>query len=96
MSVNDWYTILPAPIFKCPTSLFPICPSGNPTAFPQAFKVVVGYMAIKSSKLGVFANLTAFPSTRSVNPYPSKIHKTTGLFFIFSIPPYAFIIQNLT
>ena len=35
--VNSWYTILPAPIFVCPTSEFPICPSGSPTARPLVY-----------------------------------------------------------
>ena len=30
--VRSWYMIRPAPIFICPTSEFPICPSGSPTA----------------------------------------------------------------
>ena len=33
----------PAPMFKCPTSLLPICPSGRPTSSPQVIKVLLGY-----------------------------------------------------
>ncbi|MNI62578.1 hypothetical protein D3C73_1179050 [compost metagenome] len=41
--VKSWYTIRPAPMFRCPTSELPICPSGSPTASPHAVSVVFGY-----------------------------------------------------
>ena len=56
-----------------PTSLFPICPSGSPTAKPLAEMDVAGYFFINSSRTGVFASLKAFPSTLSLSPKPSKI-----------------------
>ena len=39
------HTILPAPIFICPTSLLPICPSGSPTYSPDAPSVLKPYLA---------------------------------------------------
>jgi len=33
--VRSWYTTRPAPMLVCPTSEFPICPSGSPTDIPE-------------------------------------------------------------
>ena len=62
------YTSRPAPMFRCPTSEFPICPSGSPTAIPLAFPFTKGYSAISLSMTGVFASATAFPSFLSFRP----------------------------
>ena len=56
--VNSWYTILPAPMFVCPTSEFPICPSGSPTFKPLVYISVVGYIFISLSMFGVFDSFT--------------------------------------
>ena len=60
-------TTLPAPIFRCPTSLLPIKPSGNPTANDDAsnsvypWEVVEPFLA-KPSITGVLAARIASPS----------------------------------
>ena len=69
--VNSWYTILPAPMFVCPTSEFPICPSGRPTFNPLVYMSVVGHSFIILSMFGVLANLTAFPFSFVFSPNPS-------------------------
>ena len=81
--VSSWYTILPAPMFICPTSELPICPSGRPTARPLAFPFTNGYSFINWSMTGVFACATAFPSVLSFKPYPSKIINTVGFLLMF-------------
>ena len=78
--VSSWYTIRPAPMFRCPTSEFPICPSGSPTAMPLAFPSTKGHSAISLSITGVLASATALPSLRAFKPYPSKIINTVGFF----------------
>ena len=82
--VNSWYIILPAPIFKCPTSEFPICPSGNPTDIPLACNSLCGYLATNLSKFSFFAASTAFPSPFGAIPNPSNIINITG--FLAIIP----------
>ena len=81
--VSSWYTIRPAPMFRCPTSELPICPSGRPTARPLALPFTKGHSAISLSITGVFACATALPSTLSFSPYPSRIIKTVGFLLIF-------------
>ena len=78
--------IRPAPIFICPTSELPICPSGRPTASPLAFPFTNGHSAISLSITGVFASATALPSVLSLNPYPSKIINTVGFLLIPKSP----------
>ncbi len=65
---NIWYTMRPAPILVCPTSEFPICPSGSPTAIPLACPSTNGHSAISLSITGVLACAIAFPSTLSLIP----------------------------
>ena len=52
-----WKTVLPAPIFVCPTSEFPNCPSGSPTCPPSARSSVKGYSFLYLSKFNGFAIL---------------------------------------
>jgi len=40
--VMSMCTIRPAAMFMCPTSLLPICPSGNPTKGPDRMNQSVG------------------------------------------------------
>ncbi len=42
MRVRSCLMTAPAPRFRWPTSLLPICPSGSPTAPPLAMSVVCG------------------------------------------------------
>ena len=58
-------TIRPAPKFRCPTSLLPICPSGSPTACPDAVSSVRDSCAQMRCQLGVFASRMAFASRSS-------------------------------
>ena len=46
---KSWSTILPAPIFKCPTSELPICPLGKPTLLPSVNNSELGYFVYKES-----------------------------------------------
>ena len=66
----------PEPIVRCPTSEFPICPAGNPTAAPEASRVVCGYRARSPSNTGVSASSTAFPGPGGASPQPSRITST--------------------
>ena len=75
----------PAPMFICPTSEFPIWPTGNPTSGPWVTNVDEGKFSIRLSKQGVLANETALPSIISDKPHPSKMHKTTGFFFVMMV-----------
>jgi len=53
--VTSIVTTRPAPIFRWPTSLLPICPSGRPTKGPSVRMRVCGNSAHSRSKLGVCA-----------------------------------------
>ena len=63
--IRGWSTTLPAPIFKWPTSLFPICPLGRPTASPLASNVVWGYLFHKEIIFLGLAAITALPFSSS-------------------------------
>ena len=73
-------------MLRCPTSEFPICPSGRPTAIPLAFPFTKGYSFINLSITGVFACAIALPSVLSFKPYPSKINNTVGFLLIILSP----------
>ena len=66
--VSSWYTIRPAPIFICPTSELPICPSGSPTAIPLASPFTKGFSAISLSMTGVSDMAMALPFLLSFRP----------------------------
>src|SRR6058998_1564633 len=72
-------TTRPAPRFRCPTSLLPICPSGRPTASPDASSNVRGALAQRRCQVGVSPSSTAFPSRPGRNPQPSSTMRTTGV-----------------
>src|SRR5689334_22225085 len=72
-------TTRPAPRFKCPTSLLPICPSGSPTACPDALSSVRGAFAQRRCQMGVAPSSTALPSRPGRKPQPSSTIKTTGV-----------------
>ena len=59
MRTRSCITTRPAPRFRCPTSLLPIWPSGNPTARPEAVSSVRGELAQSASQCGVFASAIA-------------------------------------
>src|SRR6266545_2170454 len=61
----------PAPMFKCPTSEFPIWPAGSPTAIPDASSVVHGDSRKSRSNRGVFACAIALNSRSLRQPNPS-------------------------
>ena len=71
-------TTRPAPIFICPTSLFPICPSGKPTAGPDVPISVFGNVRNNSSYTGFRASAIAFPSVSARYPHPSSTVNTIG------------------
>src|SRR5438309_4656759 len=73
-------TIRPAPIFKWPTSLLPICPARKPTYCPDASINVFGQCLNQSSKCGVRASAIALPSRCGEYPNPSRTIKTRGVF----------------
>src|SRR5713101_2028987 len=72
-------TTRPAPRFKCPTSLLPICPSGRPTASPDALRSVRGARVQRRCQVGVRPSSTAFPSRPGRKPQPSSTIRTTGV-----------------
>src|SRR5256886_4712703 len=69
----------PAPRFGCPTSLLPICPSGRPTASPDALRSVRGALAQRRCQVGVSPSSTALPSRPGRKPQPSSTIRTTGV-----------------
>ena len=71
-------TTRPAPILRCPTSEFPIWPSGKPTSSPEVFRKACGQDAQSASKLGVLAWRTALSAMSSRQPQPSRITSITG------------------
>src|SRR2546427_359177 len=82
-------TTRPAPRFRCPTSLLPICPSGSPTERPDAFSSVRGAFAQRRCQVGVRPSSIAFPIWPGRKPQPSSTIRTTGvrgpcLFAIFA------------
>src|SRR2546423_8073302 len=62
----------PAPMLRCPTSELPICPSGRPTAAPDASSVVHGMSRNSTSKRGVAASAIALYSRSLRQPKPSR------------------------
>ncbi len=70
--------IRPQPRCMCPTSEFPICPSGRPTSSPEMETVQEGKRVARLSMLGVDDWVMAFPSVRGLSPQPSKITRTSG------------------
>src|SRR5438105_9728009 len=72
-------TTRPAPRFRCPTSLLPICPSGSPTASPDALRSVRGALAQRRCQTGVSPSSTALPSRPGRKPQPSSTIRTTGV-----------------
>src|SRR5687768_5773308 len=78
MRTRSCITTRPAPRFRCPTSLLPICPSGSPTARPDASRSVFGARVISASHVGVDASAIALPSRSRRYPQPSRTTSTTG------------------
>src|SRR5213082_1401753 len=72
-------TTRPAPRFRCPTSLLPICPAGSPTASPDALRSVRGAFAQRRCHVGVRPSSMAFPSRPGRKPQPSSTIRTTGV-----------------
>src|SRR3989449_464281 len=72
-------TTRPAPRFRCPTSLLPICPSGSPTASPDALSSVRGAFAQRRCQVGVRPSSIAFPTWPGRKPQPSSTIRTTGV-----------------
>ena len=82
MRVYSWYTMRPAPMFRCPTSELPICPSGRPTASPLAPIDVCEYSRNILSRFGFRAAAIALPRASSERPKPSSITSMVGLCLI--------------
>src|SRR5213594_1347078 len=72
-------TTRPAPRFRCPTSLLPICSSGSPTERPDAFSSVRGAFAQRRCQVGVRPSSIAFPIWPGRKPQPSSTIRTTGV-----------------
>src|SRR5712691_2124163 len=62
----------------CPTSLFPICPSGSPTASPLVCSCETGNCSASLSRFGVPCSRMAFPSRRAEFPQPSRTTSSAG------------------
>src|SRR6266480_5762558 len=71
-------TTRPAPRFRCPTSLLPICPSGRPTARPDASSSVRDARSHNLCHTGVRPSSMALPSRPGRKPHPSSTTRTTG------------------
>ena len=78
MRVSSWNTTRPAPMLRCPTSELPICPSGRPTASPDASRRVHGRSANILSRFGVSASEMALPEPGRAKPNPSIIMRHAG------------------
>src|SRR2546426_104957 len=72
-------TTRPAPRFRCPTSLLPICPSGRPTARPDASSNVRDARSPSVCQPGVFPSSMALPSRPGRKPQPSSTTRITGV-----------------
>src|SRR5712691_5256260 len=72
-------TTRPAPRFRCPTSLLPICPSGRPTARPEASSSVRDARSHNLCHTGVWPSSMALPSRPGRKPHPSSTMRTTGV-----------------
>src|SRR2546425_104846 len=72
-------TTRPAPRFRCPTSLFPICPSGSPTARPDASSRVRAGRCHSLCHTGVLPSSIALPSRPGRKPQPSSTMRMTGV-----------------
>src|SRR3989442_1795201 len=79
MRTRSCGTPRPAPRFRCPTSLLPICPSGSPTASPDASSSVRGARSHRRCHTGVAPSSMALPSRPGRNPQPSRTIRTTGV-----------------
>src|SRR5260370_1303111 len=79
MRTMSWGTTRPAPRFRCPTSLLPICPSGSPTGSPEASSSVRGPRAHNRCQVGVSPSSMALPSRPGRKPQPSSTIRTTGV-----------------
>src|SRR5262245_17655224 len=84
-------TTRPAPRFRWPTSLFPICPSGRPTARPDASSSVFGARSHSRCHVGVAPSSTALPSRPGRNPQPSSTMSATGV----RDPSLSFILKGM-
>src|SRR6185503_20235728 len=65
-------------MFRWPTSEFPICPRGRPTASSEASIVVCAQERHRRSQFGLTARLIALSGASSRHPTPSRISSTTG------------------
>ena len=74
---RSWNRTRPEPIVRCPTSEFPIWPSGSPTAAPDASSCACGKSRQSRSKTGVSASSTAFPGPGGAIPQPSRMMSAT-------------------
>ena len=83
---SSWCTMRPAPIFKWPTSEFPIWPAGRPTASPDASSLHMGASPKSASKYGVFAREIALPGPGSAKPKPSIITSRAGVRSVCIVP----------
>src|SRR3989442_1155176 len=72
-------TTRPAPRFRWPTSLLPICPAGSPTAKPDGLRSVRDAFAQRRCQVGVSPSSMALPSRPGRKPQPSSTIRTTGV-----------------
>src|SRR6266540_1544405 len=72
-------TTRPAPRFRCPTSLLPICPSGRPTARSDASSSVRDAPSHSLCHTGVRPSSMALLSRPGRKPHPSSTTRTTGV-----------------
>src|SRR6059036_3456964 len=79
MRTRSCGTTRPAPRFRWPTSLLPICPSGRPTSRPDALSSVRGAWAQRRCQVGVRPSSMALPSRPGRKPQPSSTIRTTGV-----------------
>src|SRR6266550_3647807 len=78
MRTRSGGTTRPAPRFRWPTSLLPICPSGRPTARPDASSNVRDARSHSVCHTGVRPSSMALPSRPGRKPHPSSTTRITG------------------
>ena len=78
MRGRSWSTGRPAPMLRCPTSLLPICPSGSPTAAPEASSRLCGQSPSSARQRGMSAAAMASTAGSGPMPKPSMTTRTMG------------------
>ena len=78
-------TTRPAPMFRCPTSELPICPSGRPTSAPLAASSARAVWPKGDQKQGYGPGQGHCVPPLSRWPQPSRMMRAVGRFFVMAV-----------